>query len=261
LDLALSIFSYKLIIEYKGTFFFGWQVQSDHLTIQGQLNKALEQISKSKNIKSLGAGRTDAKVHAFAQVAKVDIPIKLPAKALLKGINSLVGDGIRVKECTAVSSDFHPIRDSLWKEYNYLFTRDTLISPCISDLIAPVGSDLNMSLIQEACKVFVGEHNFKNFYCTGSEFETTVKTILECEILKESQSGFFSNFLPEYYILRVKGTGFLKQMVRLMAGTLFEIGKGKVSINDLERSLAGELDRKLGSVAPPQGLYLKEIKY
>jgi tRNA pseudouridine38-40 synthase len=259
--MKLASCCYKLVLEYKGTNFYGWQIQKELISVQGELNRALSLITKSDEIKSVGSGRTDASVHALGQVAMVQIPIELPDEAILKGVNSLIHKDIKIKSCERVNPNFHPIRDSISKEYNYYFARENLLSPVIADLIAPLKFDIDLKRMESSCQYFIGEHDFKNFYCTGSEIDTTIKTIYECELTKEKAVGFMSNFIPEYYVLRVRGCGFLKQMVRLMVGTLFEIGRGKVSVEDLVKSLQGKLNYKLGSVAPPQGLYLKEVRY
>ncbi|MGZ3789308.1 MAG: tRNA pseudouridine(38-40) synthase TruA [Bacteriovorax sp.] len=253
---------YKITLEYKGTNYVGFQVQSKGRTIQGELNNALKILSKSDEIKSIGSGRTDSGVHAFAQIVKIEIPVDIPEQSLVRAINSHLPPDIRVKKAERTTADFHPIFKAVSKEYNYVFTTNNRdLSPFVNELVTSHPFDIDIELMKEGCRLFCGEHDFINFQCTGTEVATTVRQILACEILHFQSGGHFGVMLEDYYVFRVVGSGFLKQMVRLMMGALWSLGRGKITLADLERSLKMPLSKRLGATAPPQGLYLKEVHY
>jgi tRNA pseudouridine38-40 synthase len=254
--------TYKLTVSYNGCGFLGWQTQVDELkTIQGQINYALRKLAKSDDVKSLGSGRTDAGVHALAQVVKIEIPIPIAPDGLLMGINSYVDSQIKVLSVEECPSGFHPVRDALWKEYCYLFSfgEDSGL-PHFNDLKTHFKNKLDIDLMRMACRKFIGEHDFQNYFTVGTETNTTVRRILHCDIEKANDFPIASPN-QEFYLLKIKGTGFLKQMVRLIMGALVNVGKGKLSPAQIENSLTIKLDNKLGPVAPPQGLYLSRVHY
>lgn len=253
--------TYRLTLQYKGTQYFGFQVQPVHQTIQGELNNALKLLSKSEEIKSIGSGRTDTGVHAFAQVVRIEIPVDIPEESLSRAINSHLPHDIRVTQAIRCTRDFHPIFSANSKEYNYVFSNKQSISPFAHDLITLFPFDLDIEMMKRGCKVFCGEHDFINFQCTGTEIETTVRQIFACELVHHRSNGHWGHILNEYYVFRVVGSGFLKQMVRLMMGALWSLGRGKITLEELEKSLNIPLDKRLGATAPPQGLYLMKVHY
>jgi len=258
-DLHLNI--YKLTLQYKGSNYSGFQVQIKDRTIQGELNNALKILAKSEDIKSIGSGRTDAGVHALGQVVKVEIPVDIPEMGLLKGLNSHLPHDIRVIKSEKTTEQFHPIYSAHSKEYNYVFSTKEMITPFADELVTHFPFELDIEQMKKGCQIFCGEHDFINYQCTGTDVETTVRKILECELQHFHGEGHFKELLDDYYVLRVVGTGFLKQMVRLMMGALWSLGRGKITLEELEKSLKMPLERRLGATAPPQGLYLKEVHY
>lgn len=252
---------YKLILQYKGSRYSGFQIQVKDQTIQGELNQALKILSKCESVKSIGSGRTDAGVHALGQVVKIEIPVNIPEQGLVKGINSHLPHDIRVIQAERTDETFHPIYSAKSKEYNYVFSTQELITPFADELVTHFPYELDVEIMRKGCQLFCGEHDFINYQCTGTDVETTVRKIYECEILHFKGDGHFKNLLEDYYVLRVVGNGFLKQMVRLMMGALWSLGRGKISLEDLEKSLKTPLSQRLGATAPPQGLYLKEVHY
>lgn len=252
---------YKIIVQYKGTRYSGFQVQASDKTIQGEINHALKILSKSEDIKSIGSGRTDAGVHALAQVMRVEIPVSIPVKSFARAMNSNLPDDIRVLSAVESNTEFHPIYSAKSKEYNYVFTTDEVISPFANELITQFPFELDIELMKKGCRVFCGEHDFVNYQCVGTEIESTVRKIISCEIVKYDSTGHWGNLSGSYYVLKIVGNGFLKQMVRLMMGALVSLGKGKITLEDLEKSLKTPLKNRLGPTAPPQGLYLKEVHY
>ena len=239
----------------------GFQVQSVGQTIQGELNSALKILSKTENVKTIGSGRTDAGVHAFAQVVRIEIPVDIPPENLARANNSQLALDIRVTDVSRTTMDFHPIFSAKSKEYNYVFSNREAISPFAHELVTLFPYDLDIELMREGCKIFCGEHDFINFQCTGTEVGTTVRQIFECVILHFMGSGHFAHMLEDYYVFRVVGNGFLKQMVRLMMGAIWSLGRGKITLKDLKKALKIQQDQRLGATAPPQGLYLKEVHY
>jgi tRNA pseudouridine38-40 synthase len=253
---------YKATVQYKGTDYFGWQVQPGEVkTIQGEINKALKKTSKSENIRTIGSGRTDAGVHAFGQVFRIEMPLQIPNIALLKALNSQLPNAIRVTHVEDSNENFHPVFQAQKKEYKYLFSLDKETSPFSGELITNYRQDLDIDYMQKACKAFLGEHNFQNYQCSGTEVATTIRMIDEIEIIKHESTAHWKSMCSEYYELRIVGNGFLKQMVRLIMGTLVQAGKGKVSVKDIEASFQEKLKDRLGPVAPPQGLYLNSVTY
>jgi tRNA pseudouridine38-40 synthase len=259
--LVLPLNFYKLILQYKGTNYSGFQIQAaDQKTIQGELNKALGIITKSENIKSLGSGRTDAGVHATGQVVRIAIPLRINEMNLVKAINSHLPNDIRVLHAEICDESFHPIFSAKSKEYNYIFSCESP-SPFVEDLISFYPHDLDIAKINSASKVFIGEHDFINFQCQGTEVATTIRSIYECEVIPYDSDGHWGELTGKYFVIRVVGNGFLKQMVRLMVGALWNIGRGKITESDLKKALLEPQSDRLGATAPPQGLYLKSVQY
>lgn len=252
---------YKITIQYKGTHYLGFQIQAQGSTIQGEINKALKILSKSEEIKSIGSGRTDAGVHAIAQVMRVEIPVFIPAESLCKAMNSNLPNDIRVVSAEVCNDQFHPIYSAKSKEYNYVFTTNEKITSFAHDLITHFPYDLDIELMKKGCDIFLGEHDFINYQCTGTEVESTVRNIYSCELIHYVSEGHWASVASDYFVLKITGNGFLKQMVRLIMGALLSLGKGKISLEDLEKSLKTPLKNRLGATAPSQGLYLKRVDY
>lgn len=228
-------------------------------TVQGELNSALKKIAKTEQVKTIGSGRTDAGVHALGQVVKIDMPLELQPENLVKALNSHLPDDIKAVDAELCDSSFMPTSDALSKEYHYRFTCNHHGPVALQEeFIAHQRSGLDFKLMDEACKILIGEHDFVNFFCEGTEVKSTVREIFECNIF-EVQSGDW--MLPAHYVFRIKGNGFLKQMVRLLMGTIWNVGRGKVSLAEFQESLRVKTPSKLGPVAPPQGLYMVRVNY
>ncbi len=256
-----EIYYYKISLQYVGTRYYGWQVQDGVPTIQGQLNKVLMEMVKSEEIKTMGSGRTDAGVHAFMQIVKLSLPIKIPPMGLLRGLNSLLPPDIRVTEASESNYDFHPIYHCREKEYNYVFSNKA-VTPFAAPYLTSYLFPLDIDILQDAARIFEGTHDFKNFYCVGTEIESTSRTIFECRIDQFREEGFLKNFCSEYFVLKIVGNGFLKQMVRAIMGAIFSVARGKNTLDELKLALDGPKNlHKIGSVAPPEGLYLVKAKY
>lgn len=250
---------YRLKIEYDGSDFFGWQKQLpvSERTIQSELEKVLIQITDNQFICSIGSGRTDAGVHALGQVVRIETAVPIACERILRGGNSLINPAIKILEVEEVSESFHPIYSAKSKQYIYLFS--PAVSPFERKMVAPCYPGLDYQRMASACQLLIGEHDFKHFFCTGTPVKSTLRTIYSADLVRvEKHDMVHSN---EVWQLSFVGSGFMKQMVRLLVGSLWQIGRGKVELDDLRLALTGNGPGKLGAVAPPQGLYLKEVHY
>lgn len=254
------MYFFKLTLSYKGTRYCGWQIQAQgEKTIQGELNKSLEQILKSK-IKTIGSGRTDSGVHALCQVVKVECEKVIAFDKLLKGLNSILPSDINVLEISECSESFRPTNDAKVKTYHYYFSNNERPYPQHEDLIANISFELDFELMKKTCEVFVGKHDFADFQCVGTEVSSTIREIYSCSLERVEK---FSAISPtkNIYVLKISGSGFLKQMVRLIVGTLWQVGRGKLSVDQISESLKHAKGTKLGPVSPPEGLYLADVQY
>lgn len=252
---------YKLKVEYKGTHYQGFQVQPNFPTIQGELNQALKIITKSDEVKTIGSGRTDAGVHAFAQIVRAEINLEINPNNLVKAINTKLPADIRVLAAEVCDEKFHPIYSAKSKEYNYVFTTKDIPSVFAHELMANFDFEFDEDLMRKACTKFIGSYNFENYQCVGTDIESTTREIYSCELLKFEGEGHWKNYADSYYVIRVVGNGFLKQMVRLMVGAIWNAGRGKIGLDLIEKSLSEKMEKRLGAVAPPEGLYLVEVHY
>ena len=248
--------TYKILLSYKGTRYQGWQIQAHtDMTIQGQLNKALTAVTSSPDINSLAAGRTDAGVHALRQVVRIQIPLNIVATNLVSAINAHLPKDIRVLKAECSHHSFHPLAKGIKKEYRYAFSFEK-INPHFKDQINFLRGDLDIDIMQKAIKLFIGKKPFFNYYCQGSSVKSTVREIFEASL--EEKKVFFPQELT-FFEARLVGNGFLKHMVRLIMGTLFEVGRGKIALQHIENSFCKKLSSPLGPVVKPQGLYLYSL--
>ncbi len=252
------IHHYRLLLQYKGTHYRGWQVQPEGLTVQGELNRSLRAISKSSNVKSMGAGRTDAGVHALGQVAKVSIELAISADGLMRALNAHLPEDVRVLASELSDDHFVPTVHAISKEYQYRFTLNRESGALQTELIANYPFAVDISRMREACSALVGVYDFSNFYCEGTDVAHKVREIFECEIIEVSRDQWM---LPAHYIFRIVGSGFLKQMVRLLVGAVWNVGRGKISISEFQAALSPKRVPRLGPVAPACGLYMVRVNY
>lgn len=254
------IYYYKLILQYKGTRYLGWQIQPETagLTVQGELNKALSVVAKSDEVRTLGAGRTDTGVHALGQVVKASIKLKIPAENLVKALNVNLPDDIRVIKAEVSDEEFFPTIHAKSKEYQYRFTFSRTFTAFQNELIQNHPFELDLEKMRAACRVLIGTHDFSNFYCEGTEVSHNIREIYECEIFEVPQGQWM---LPSHYVFRIVGNGFLKQMVRLLMGAIWNVGRGKISLDDFQAALSSQKVPRLGPVAPPHGLYMTRVNY
>lgn len=241
----------KMVVQYLGTNYAGWQVQPEHITVQGEIQKAIEQgLGESAEV--FGSGRTDAGVHAFGQVAHFDTDSRINPVKIYNVLNKFLPKDIRVLSTEQVAGDFHARFDVKQKTYEYHFYCSEINMPLLDITHARVRFPFDFDRALEACGAFLGTHDFKGFCGANSKVKDTVRTIYSVAL---------SAGLDNTYCLSVTGNGFLYNMVRIIAGTVIEAGCGQKRAEDMEAIIAsGERDRA-GRTAQPCGLVLKEVKY
>lgn len=253
------MYYHRLVISYKGTGYFGWQdlgLGEQKPTLEASIYQVLKKICKYQSCTISAASRTDAGVHAQGQVIKVTIPLSIESEKLLLGMNSLLPDDIRVLQCQPCEAKFNANKDSKSKEYHYYFCTDTIYNPVINDTVAPTGL-LDIELMQEACKLFVGEHDFYSFAKRDASMSSTLRTVVSCEILQVQPSTFGNTV----YFLKIVGEGFLRYMVRYIAGALFALGRNHLILSDISEALKNHQEDKISSRAKSRGLHLIQISY
>lgn len=251
-------FTYKLKLSYKGSNYRGWQFQTTNPeTIQNHVEMVLAKIAKYEKFQVIGASRTDAGVHASGQVLKVILPREISPENLVRGMNSKLPDDIKVVNCEFVSEKFNANRDTQFKEYHYYFTINESENAVLSEIIYPFPDKLNLDLMQEACKLLLGEHNFISFCTPGPHPPTPIRKILKASIEKTC----FLGIDKDIYFLKIQGTGFLKYMVRFLMGAIWDIGMNKLSLEEFSESLRHGKKHGIRTKAPSKGLHLMHIEY
>jgi tRNA pseudouridine38-40 synthase len=240
----------KLVVAYDGTGYAGWQIQPNGLTIQEVLEDALAKML-GEPVRIRSSGRTDAGVHARGMVASFVTSGTIPLRAFSPGLNSLLPPDIAVREAEEAAPGFDPRRDARGKHYRYTM----LCAPCRSPLDRLTSWHLrempDLDAMREAASFFVGEHDFASFRTAGCAAKTTVRRIDGVEIMQDGP----------FVIIDVRGSGFLKNMVRMMVGTLVEVGRGKREPATVARLLAAPGSHPAGATAPPHGLCLMTVYY
>lgn len=251
----------KLLIQYDGTNYFGWQRQPDRPTIQGTLEKALYKIT-GKKTNLTASGRTDRGVHALGQVAVFKTTKNLTPQDFQNALNSLLPPDIRVVDAEEVPEDFNPRFDVKRKRYVYLINRSVLQSPFLYRYTYQWKGPLEIEEMRKACKVLQGRKDFKAFQSAGSSVKTTVRTLFEATI-QEMREFYFLSFPVEgpLLVFSFEADGFLKQMVRNIVGTLLEVGKGSLSAGDISRILHSGDRTKAGPTVPACGLFLERVSF
>ena len=260
---------YRVVVSYNGSNYFGWQdqgVEENKATVQGTITQALRKICKYAECNVAGASRTDAGVHAHGQVAKFSIPLEINSEKLQLGLNSLLPDDIRIRQCTNCQADFNPNKQSISKKYRYYFSMDRISSPMLNEIVAHVPSktegaksnaELDLEGIRQVCKIFVGEHDFYSFASRDQNIVSTSRTINYLEIKRTDALGLDA----EVYYIEIEGSGFLKHMVRYIVGALFEAGRHAIDSEDIREALCNRNEKKLSPKAKARGLHLIEINY
>ena len=258
--------NYKLVIAYDGSRYHGWESKKNQDTIQGKLEEVLQRMSHQE-VKVIGAGRTDARVHARAMVANVHMETGLSAEEIRDYMNRYLPDDIAVTEVKEASERFHARYNAAGKTYQYrcyegsskpIFDRRyvTILGQYNSAIKAPVSETdqaprLNLQAMKQAAAYLLGQHDFMSFCANAKMKKSTVRTIDRIEIDRQG----------DYILMSFHGDGFLQNMVRIMAGTLIEVGYGRISAEQIPEILQGRQRSLAGPTAPAQGLCLMEIDY
>ncbi|MBI5643220.1 MAG: tRNA pseudouridine(38-40) synthase TruA [Deltaproteobacteria bacterium] len=241
----------KLIIEYEGTNYSGWQWQNTSPSIQGAIMDALKELTGEDLIVS-GASRTDAGVHAFGQVACFKTESRLSTYTFMQGLNAKLPGDIIIKEASEVALDFDPRRKSKQKTYVYKILNRDHPSAVYRKFSWFVFRPLDRDLMREGALHMIGEKNFSSFEAAESDSLHSIREVLSVDI-HDSEEGLL--------IVEVKGTAFLRHMVRIMVGTLVELGKGRLKPDDIRRIIEARDRTAAHMTAPPQGLFLVKIDY
>ena len=245
---------YYLILEYDGTDFCGWQRQKNGVSVQETVEKALYKAFGAE-ISVTGSGRTDAGVHAKGQTAHFDADLTLPPEKVREAVNCFLPPSVRIKESGRAAEGFHARFSAKEKTYRYAAYRAETDLPLSDRYFARVKGDFDTEKMRKALETVLGTHDFAAFRSTGSEVKDTVRTISSAALCSEEKEG------ATFYYLTVTGNGFLYNMVRILAGTLFSVGRGELPSDVFLRAFENKERKTLGKTAPACGLTLFSVKY
>ena len=242
----------QLTVAYDGTGYSGYQIQKNAVTIEGVLKEALRELT-GEDCDLIGGSRTDAGVHARCNVAVFDTSSRIPGEKFYYALNSKLPPEIRVVASREVEADFHPRHCASRKTYEYHIDHAPIPDPLHSRYRTHIYWDLDVKAMQEAAACFLGEHDFAAFCSAGGQTETTVRTIYRCEV-EETEGG-------RHLLIRVQGNGFLYNMVRIIAGTLLEVGAGRIMPEDIPGIIQSADRQAAGPTAPAKGLVLEKYEF
>jgi tRNA pseudouridine38-40 synthase len=272
--------TWKLIVSYDGTDFQGWQVQPGQTTVQGELQLALGRIT-GENPLPQGSGRTDAGVHALAQVASFDLLAPIPAINLRRALNRILPRSIRILDAATVARDFHARHSAVAKTYEYRIFRGETCAPFLARFVHHCVWPLDREALDHSARIFVGEHDFLSFATSDPDQsardgalaeETDAKDLPPAEApVTPSRSTVRTIYTSEWVqhqieegellVYRVRGNGFLHHMVRNLVGTMLEAGRGQIKPSDIHNVLAARSRSAAGPTAPARGLFLHSVEY
>jgi len=240
----------RLTVAFDGTAYHGWQIQQGSRTLQGLLSEAIARITGESPTLS-GSGRTDAGTHARGLVANFFTGSRIPATQLARALNAVLPRDVRILSARRVSADFHARRNAVSKVYRYQMYLGPVLPPHLLREYFHYPYPVDISKMQSAARLFAGEHDFASFAKANADISSTIRRIFRCELKKRGWRLF----------LTVEGNGFLHHMVRNMAGTLLDVGRGAISLEAF-RALFVKRDRRLaGFTAPARGLVLLKVQY
>jgi tRNA pseudouridine38-40 synthase len=243
--------NFKLIIEYDGSKYHGWQRQAHEPTIQSELETAI-QIMVQQPVTLIASGRTDAGVHARGQVAHFHCQTRLSPAQLHRGLNSLLPDDIVIRECVDAPDSFHARYDARGKIYHYHILNNTIPISIGRQYIWHIERPLDAGQMALGIKALIGTHDFKAFESTGSTRDHSIRTIFDATIHVERDRRM---------IIEIFGNGFLRCMVRNIVGTLVDVGTGRLQPDRIEHILKSRNRQQAGTTAPPHGLFLMQVLY
>lgn len=240
----------RIKVSYDGSNYFGWQKQPDKKTIQGELEFCIRKVFGIKKAEVIGSGRTDAGVHALSQVASFKIETSIPTEKIPEILNNNLPKDISVTEAIEVGENFHPRFSAHRKTYRYRIFPSRVRSPFLKDHSYMVKYRLDVDKMKSEIKSLEGEHDFCGFMSSGSSVVSTVRMIYKADIYEDG----------EELVIEVCGNGFLYNMVRIIAGTMVDIGRGAIDL-PLSDIISSKDRSKAGHTAPAQGLFLVDVEY
>jgi tRNA pseudouridine38-40 synthase len=240
----------KLTVAYDGTNYCGWQVQPNGITIESELNRHLSELL-GEEIRVTGASRTDAGVHALGNVAVFDTQNRMPAEKISLALNTRLPEDIRIQESREVAADFHPRFCNTVKTYEYRICNRRFPDPCSRLYSLFYYWELDEKKMQEGANYLVGTHDFTSFCTNKPEYRDRVRTIYSLQVRRDG----------DMLTVRIRGNGFLYNMVRIIVGTLLQVGSGKIAPEEIAAILEARDRGHAGDTARPQGLTLVKIEY
>ena len=241
----------KLVIEYDGKEFNGWQKQPNKLNIQGEIERAIKQIT-GEEVDLTASGRTDAGVHALGQVANFKTNSDIPIEKIPIALNSNLKKSIVIKSAQEVEERFHSRLNCKRKTYRYIINNSRYGTAIYRNLETHIPTKLNIQKMQEAVKYFEGEHDFKAFKASGTSSKSSVRTIYNAKVIDAGNERIY---------IELTGSGFLYNMVRIISGTLVEVGLGKIEPKEIKKIIESKKRENAGKTLQPQGLYLVNVEY
>ena len=278
---APALQTWKLTLAYDGTDFRGWQVQPGERTIQGEVQAALRRICGESPLPQ-GSGRTDAGVHALGQVASFVLAAPIPAENLQRALNRTLPPAIRILETRTVRSTFHARHSAVAKTYEYRVYRGAICPPFVAPYVYACSWPMDADALQRAARIFEGTHDFLSFAATDPELANSgldenaepderpiprpgfqAKPPMAATVRSIFSSGWEARPSPEGELLvyRVRGSGFLHHMVRNLVGTMLDVGRGRLGVEEIPGILAARSRAAAGPTAPARGLFLYSVEY
>ena len=239
-----------LIVAYDGTEYHGWQVQPNARTIEGELNRCLSELLQ-EDIQVIGASRTDAGVHAKGNIAVFDTDARMPAEKISYALNQRLPKDIVIQKSCQVDADFHPRHCDTRKTYSYHIYRGEFPMPLRTRYSYFTYVPLDVTKMREAAAFFLGEHDFKSFCSANTQVESTVRTIEFLDVTDDDQE----------LVITIRGNGFLYNMVRIIAGTLVDVGRGFLAVEDIPDILKACNRERAGQTLPACGLVLEKYEF
>lgn len=252
--------NWKLTLAYDGTDFHGWQVQPGHSTIQGELAGAIERVT-GESVLPQGSGRTDAGVHARAQVASFELAAPIPPSNVLRALNRTLPPAIRVLAAEQAAPDFHARHSVRAKTYEYRIFRGEICPPWLARYVYALNWPLEVDKMQRAASLVIGEHDFTSFAATDPDLSTRE---FDPPTLQDNIRTIFSSAWTEedsLLIYKVRGNGFLHHMVRNLVGTFLDAGRGHIAPDEITAILERRFRAAAGPTAPARGLFLDSVEY
>lgn len=248
--------NYLLTLSYNGAGYSGWQRQKNARTVQQTLEETLLKLT-GETVVATASGRTDEGVHALGQTVSFACNTSIPAHKFADALNSVLPGDIRAADCKEVDCGFCARKSAKRKTYVYRMYLSDSVVPHADGYALRVDKPINAELMDSACKIITGTHDFKQFYCLGSSAKTTVRTVYECSFNEYPPTAV----MPVTYEFIISGNGFLYKMVRLLAGALLSLDYGKITLSDFTAAINGEEGRVKKVPAPGKGLALLKVEY